>query len=229
MAHPLNLFEMLEPYLPMTLATMLACLGVTLLVAFSVNRGLQSSDGVIPEGRITLRNLLELMLEGMVSLARQTIGPDWPRWMPLVGTIGFFILVSNLMGLVPGLANPTSFIETNLAWACLSFGAFNYAGFRHHGWGYIKHFLGPVPWLAPLMFPLEVIQSLARVLSLTVRLTANMFADHTLVAVFLGFPVIGLFVPWLVMGLGLFIAILQAFIFAFLTMIYIGLALEEAH
>jgi F-type H+-transporting ATPase subunit a len=228
-SHPLHVFHLIEPYLPATLATVIVCLGATLLVAFLVSRGLRASDGVIPEGRVTLRNMLELMLEAMISLARQTIGPEWPRWMPLVGTIGFFILVSNLMGLVPGLTNPTSFIETNLAWACLSFGAFNYAGIRHHGWRYVKHFLGPVPWLAPLMFPLEVIQSLARVLSLTVRLTANMFADHTLIAVFLSFPFFGVFVPWVVMGLGLFVALLQAFIFAFLTMIYIGLALEEAH
>jgi F-type H+-transporting ATPase subunit a len=228
-SHPIHLFHLLEPYLPMTVATMLGCLVATLLVAFMINRGLRSSDGVIPEAGLTLRNLLELMLEGLVSLARQTIGPDWPRWMPLIGTIGFFILVSNLMGLVPGLSNPTSFIETNLAWACLSFGAFHYAGIRHHGWAYVRHFLGPVLWLAPLMLPLEVIQSFARILSLTVRLTANMFADHTLVAVFLSFPLFGLFVPWLIMGLGLFVAFLQAFIFAFLTMIYIGLALEEAH
>jgi F-type H+-transporting ATPase subunit a len=229
-SHPITLFDLLAQYLPVALSTLIACLGLTLVISIVIHRGLRRSDGVVPEGRITLRNLLELLLEGLVSLARQVIGPEWPRWMPLIGTLGFFILVSNLMGLVPGLTNPTSFIETNLAWACLSFVAFHYAGITHHGWAYLKHFLGPLPLLAPLMFPLEVIQSFARILSLTVRLTANMFADHTLVAVFLSFPtVVAAFVPWAIMGLGLFVAILQAFIFAFLTMIYIGMALEEAH
>jgi F-type H+-transporting ATPase subunit a len=230
MTHPLTVFDLMAPYLSVTISTLLACLCVTLAVAFFVRSGLRSSDGVIPEGRLTLRNMLELMLEGMVGLARQVIGEDWPRWMPLIGTIGFFILVSNLMGLIPGLANPTSFVETNLAWALIAFFAFHYAGIQKHGLGsYLKHFAGPVWWLAPLMFPLEVWSTVVRILSLTVRLTANMFADHTLVAVFLSFPVIQIFVPWAMMGLGLFVAFLQAFIFAFLTMIYIGMALEEAH
>jgi F-type H+-transporting ATPase subunit a len=79
------------------------------------------------------------------------------------------------------------------------------------------------------MLPIEIISHLSRILSLTVRLTANMFADHTLVAIFLSFPVVCIFVPWLMMGLGVFVAFLQAFIFSYLTMVYIGMALEESH
>ena len=227
--HPPNVFEFLPGALPIGLTTLAACTVLVLLLSYFLRRGLRDTDGVIPDERLTLRNFIEILLEGVVSLMRQVIGPDWPRWLPLLGTLGFFILVSNLMGLIPFLANPTSYVETNLGWAVISFIAYQYAGIRHHGWGYVKHFFPGPPLLWPLMFVVELISHSARILSLTVRLTANMFADHTLIAMFLSFPVVHYFVPWLFMGLGLFVAFLQAFIFMFLTMIYIGLALEEAH
>ncbi|MFQ5697062.1 MAG: F0F1 ATP synthase subunit A [Myxococcota bacterium] len=229
MSHPLNVFDLIEPFVPITLSSLLTCLLITVILAGLVRRGLRETDGVVPEGRLTVRNILELMLEGMVSLARETIGPEWPRWMPLIGTMGFFILVSNLMGLIPGFTNPTSFVETNVAWALVSFGTFVYAGFSTHGVSYVRHFVGPVWWLAWLVFPLEIVSAVIRIMSLTIRLTANMFADHTLIAVFLSFPVVQFFAPSLFMGLGLFVALLQAFIFSFLTMIYIGEAVHEAH
>jgi F-type H+-transporting ATPase subunit a len=212
------------------LQALLTCTLIVLILGGLVRRGLARDDGVVPSERFTLRNFLEVMLEGLVGLMRDVIGPDWRRYAPLIGTLGLFILVSNLMGLVPGLTGPTSFIETNLSWAIVSFSVYQYVAIRHHGASYIKHFLGPVPWLAPLMFFVEVVSHLARILSLTIRLTANMFADHTLVALFLSFGLgVNFVIPWLFMGLGLFVAFLQAFIFSFLTMIYIGGALEEAH
>jgi F-type H+-transporting ATPase subunit a len=227
--HPPNLFEFMAGSLPMAVSTLVACIGLLLLLGVAVHRGLAHADGIVPEPRLTLRNALEIMLEGVTSLMKDVIGHDWPRWLPLLGTLGLFILVSNLMGLVPFLNNPTSYIETNLAWALISFGTYHYAGVRHHGAAYVKHFFVGPPWLWPLMFVVEVIGHFARVFSLTIRLTANMFADHTLVALFLSMPIVSLFVPWLFVGLGVFVAFLQAFIFVFLTMIYIGLALEEAH
>ena len=102
-----------------------------------------------------------------------------------------------------------------------------FVGLRKHGFGYIKHFLGPVWWLAPVFLVLEIPLHLARVLTLSVRLLANMFADHTIVGVWLS--MVPLVIPAIFMGLGLVVAILQAFVFALLTMIYIGLALDEAH
>ncbi len=229
MQHPPNLFELLSPAIPLKISTVVACLAITLLLGWLVRRGLDGDDALIPDERLTLRNFVEILFEAAVSLAKQVIGHDWARWMPLVGTLGFFILVSNVMGLVPGLTNPTSFIETNLAWALISFGAYHYAGFSHHGIAYVQHFvLGPW-WLWPLTLPVELIGHAARILSLTIRLTANMFADHTLLALFLSLGVVNVFVPALFVGLGLFVAFLQAFIFMFLTMIYIGMALEEAH
>ncbi|MFQ5514372.1 MAG: F0F1 ATP synthase subunit A [Myxococcota bacterium] len=230
MSHPPTIFELLPHGVPVTLATLLLAAAVLLWVAWRIRRGLAHEDGVIPAEGMTLRNFLEILLEGIISLMRQTIGPEWPKYVPLVGTLGVFILFSNLMGLVPGLGGPTSYVETNLSWALMAFGVSEYAAFRHQGArAYFSHLAGPILWLAPLMFAVEVVSHLARIVSLTIRLTGNMFADHTLVAVFLSLPVVSLFIPWAFMGLGVFVAFLQAFIFAFLTIIYIGLALEDAH
>ena len=155
------------------------------------------------------------------------MGDEWRRWFPLVGTIFFFILVSNLLGLFPGLGGATSYVETTTGWAIITVVVAEFVGMRKHGFGYIKHFLGPVWWLAPVFFVLEIPLHLARVLTLSVRLLANMFADHTIVAVWLG--LVPIVIPAIFMGLGLVVAILQAFVFSLLTMIYIGLALDEAH
>ncbi len=229
MPHVPTIFDWLEPFVATNRASVALNVLLVGVVVLLIQREMRRDDSVIPSERLTFRNFFELLLEGIVGQMRTTIGPEWHRFAPVVGTLGLFILISNLLGLVPGLTGPTSFIETNLAWALLSFVTYNMAGIQHHGFGYVKQFLGPVPWLAPLMFPIELISHLSRIMSLTVRLTANMFADHTLVAIFLSFPLVQIFVPWLMMGLGLFVAFLQAFIFAYLTTVYIGVALQEEH
>jgi F-type H+-transporting ATPase subunit a len=227
--HPPTIFEILA--FPIGMQTLVAAIGIVLLLALIVRRELAAAgDSVIPPEGLTVRNFVEIMLDAIVNLMRENIGPEWPKFLPLIGTLGFFILISNLMGLVPGLGGPTSYIETNLAWAVMAFGVSEFLAIRHQGVAYIKHLAGPIWWLWPLMFVVEVVSHMSRLLSLTVRLTGNMFADHTLVAIFLSFPtVIALLVPWAVMGLGLFVAFVQAFIFSFLTIIYIGQALEDAH
>ncbi|MCP4007182.1 MAG: F0F1 ATP synthase subunit A [bacterium] len=230
MPHVPTIFDFLPEGVPAPVATMLLTLAITLLLGAIVAASLRKGRGIVPAEKLTPRNILELLLEGLTGQMAAVIGPEWRRFAPVVCTLGLFILISNLTGLVPFFTGPTSFIETNLAWAAISFGVYNYAGIRHHGaGGYLKHFMGPVPWLAPLMFPIELISHASRLLSLTVRLTANMFADHTLVAIFLSLPVVNFIAPSAMMGLGLFVAFLQAFIFAYLTAIYIGQAVEDAH
>lgn len=205
-------------------------------------RGRIASAGssVLPDPGFTLRNIAELIVEFLSNLAEQNMGPEWRRWFPVVGTIFVFILISNLLGLVPGVGGATSDINATAAWALIAFGVSEWVGIRKHGWSYINQFLGPslfdlhvggrkihVRALAPIFLPLEIVAHLARVLSLSIRLLANMFADHTVVGVWLLLlpPV----VPAIFMGLGVLVAFLQAYVFALLTMIYIGLALEEAH
>jgi len=199
-----------------------------------------TGGGVIPDEGVSIRNVFELIVEFLSDLAEQNMGPEWRRWFPLVGTIFVFVLISNMIGMIPGIDGATSDCNTTFAWAIIAFAVSEYVGFRKHGFAYLNHFLGPVLFdmkmggktvhvraLAPLFLVLEVIAHLARVLSLGIRLLANMFADHTVVGVWLLLvpPVL----PALFMGLGVLVAFLQAYVFALLTMIYIGLALEEAH
>ena len=206
-------------------------LGVAILLGAGVMLKRQiaaaSRAGVLPDEGVTLRNVVELIVGGIAQIAEQNMGPEYRRWFPLVGTIFFFILISNLMALTPGIGGATTYVETTTAWAIISVAVSEFVGVQKHGARYIKHFLGPIWWLAPVFFILEVPLHLARILTLSVRLLANMFADHTIVGVWLMLVPIG--IPALFMGLGLVVAVLQAFVFALLTMIFIGSALEDAH
>lgn len=186
-----------------------------------------TGGGVLPDEGVSIRNVLEFVVENLAQIARENMGDEWRRYFPLVGTIFFFILVSNLLGLVPGVGGASSYVETAAAWAIISVVSAEAVGVRKHGFAYIKQFMGPLPWLAPLFLPLELVLHAARVLTLAIRLLANMFADHTIVSVWL--LLVPVVVPAIFMGLGLVIAVLQAFVFSLLTMVYIGQALEEAH
>jgi F-type H+-transporting ATPase subunit a len=213
-----------------------------LLVSGVLVRGrlVAAQGGLVPDEGFSLRNVLELLVEMLKGLAEQNMGPHWRRYFPIIGTIFFFILISNLMGLVPGLAGSTSDASTTWAWAIIAWIFYTVIGVMEHKAHYLLKFLGPsfgemeiagrhihIRALAPVFFVLEVPLDLARILTLAVRLLANMFADHTVVAVWL--TLVPIVVPAVFMGLGLIVAFLQAFVFALLTMIYIGLALEEPH
>jgi F-type H+-transporting ATPase subunit a len=216
--------------------------GLLLLAGVLVSRKLAGpSGGVVPDEGISLRNVLEVLVEWLANLARDRMGPDWRKYFPVVGTLFFFILVSNLMGLIPGLAGATS--NANTTWACaiIAWVVYTVVGVMKHGFGrYMLKFMGPSFFekeifgrhihfrlLMPVFLVLEIPLDLARILTLAVRLLANMFADHTVVLVWLSLVPIG--IPAIFMGLGLIVSFLQAFVFSLLTMIYIGLALEEPH
>ena len=221
-------------------ASLLAC-ALLLAAGFAVRSRIAGADaGVLPDEGVTIRNLFEVIVEGLANLARDTMGDEWRRYFPVVGTIFFFILIANLLNLIPGIGGPTSDINTTAAWAVISFLVYNYVGIRAHGFWYINQFLGPsfftlhvggrhIHVRAMFWFfgPLEFVLHLARMLTLSVRLLANMFADHTVVTIFIG--LVPLVVPAIFMGLGLMVAVLQAFVFTLLSMIYIGEALAESH
>jgi len=194
----------------------------------------------VPDEGITLRNVLEVLVEWLSGMARERMGPDWRKYFPIVGTMFFFILVSNLMGLIPGLAGATSSANTTWAWAVIAWLVYTAVGIGKHRHNYLVKFMGPSFFereifgrhvhfrlLMPVFLLLEIPLDLARILTLAVRLLANMFADHTVVMVWLSLVPIG--VPAIFMGLGLIVSFLQAFVFSLLTMIYIGLALEDPH
>ena len=232
----MNLFHSLQEatHVPWVIWSSLFA-GALLLLSGVLVRGrlAATQGGIVPDAGLSLRNVLEMLVEMLRGLAEQNMGPHWRKYFPIVGTIFFFILISNLLGLVPGFAGATSSADTTWAWATISFVAHQYVGIREHGFGYINHFLGPrfTRFHLPLMVfpyaPIELISHLSRVGTLAVRLLANMFADHTVVGVWL--LLVPAVVPAAFMGLGVLVAFLQAYVFALLSMIYIGLALEEAH
>lgn len=174
-----------------------------------------------------VQNLLETVVGGLEDFVVDIMGPEGTHYLSLIGTLFLFILVCNLQGLVPGFDSQTANINTTLALALVSFATTHYIGIKRHGIGYIKHFMGPMWGLAPLMFPIEVISHLARVISLTFRLFGNMVAKHKLLLV------LALLVPYIapvpILGLGLLVAFVQAGVFTLLTMLYLAGSIEAAH
>jgi F-type H+-transporting ATPase subunit a len=168
------------------------------------------------------------MLHGFVSdQADSIIGPGAQRFVMFTTCVLMFILLSNLLGMVPGLIAPTSVATVPLGVALLCFFYYHYYGIRENGLGYFKQFLGPIWWVAWMMLPIELISHLARILSLTVRLYANMFAGEMVTLVF--FSLIPIGVPILFMVLHMGVALIQAYIFMLLTMIYVSQAVAHDH
>jgi F-type H+-transporting ATPase subunit a len=236
-------------HLPVVVVGTLLVVAVLLLMGLAVRSRLARADGgLLPDAGLSVRNVAELLVEMLSGLAEQNMGPHWRRYFPIIGSIFFFILTANLIGLIPGLiagqgdadGGATRSANVTWAWAAISFLVHQYVGIKEHGFSYINHFLGPslfdlhiggkhvhVRALAPLYAPIELLSHLSRLFTLAVRLLANMFADHLVVTVWISLVAIG--VPAIFMGLGVMVAFLQAYVFSLLSMIYIGLALEEAH
>jgi F-type H+-transporting ATPase subunit a len=168
------------------------------------------------------------MLHGFVSgQADSIIGPGSQRYVAFTTTVLVFVLLSNLLGMVPGLIAPTSVPTVPLGVALLCFLYYHYHGIRELGAGYFKQFVGPIWWIAPMMLPIELISHLARILSLTVRLYANMFAGEMVTLVF--FSLVPIAIPLVFMGLHLGVALIQAYIFMLLTMIYVSQSVAHDH
>jgi F-type H+-transporting ATPase subunit a len=195
--------------------------------AMAFFRGTQSADhGLVPPRTMNLRNAFEYIAESIYGTVEGAMGEDHaPRFFPLIGALGLFILFSNLIGLIPGFIAPTDTLKTNAGIAILVFVMTHYYGIKEHGLSYFKHFLGPSPALAPLMLPIEVVSHFARPLSLMVRLMGNMMADHKVVFSF--FALVPLIVPLPFMLLGLLVCLIQALVFCTLTMVYISMAIEH--
>ena len=198
-------------------------LAVLLIVIFF--GWLRSRLSVERPGKV--QHLLELIYEFVYASAEEVVGHDGPRYLAFFGTIFLFILLMNLMGLVPGFESPTMYPMVPLGLAVVTFLFYHAAGLRAHGGGYIKQFLGPMLWLAPLMLPIELISHFARPLSLTVRLYANMFAGEQVYLTFITLTKV--IVPVIFIGLHFFVGFLQAYIFMLLAMVYVGGAVSHEH
>jgi F-type H+-transporting ATPase subunit a len=207
----------------------LLLLVTTLLARTKLVNAMASSDGgIVPPPKMNLMNFFEIVAENLYSLTESVIGHhDAPVYFPLVGTIFVFIFTCNLIGLIPGFQPPTDNLNTTLALGMFVFIYYNWVGFKSHGIGYIKHFFGPVWWLAWLIMPIEIMSNVVRPFSLALRLRGNIMGDHVVLGVFS--DLVPILLPVIFYGLGVFVAFMQAFVFTLLTMVYISLSTAHDH
>ncbi len=174
------------------------------------------------------QNVFETIISGIEDFMIGVTGEQGRFVFPLIATLGFFILLSNYMGMIPGFFAPTANINTTAACAVIVVVYTHFIGIKFHGIKYVKHFLGPVWWLAPLIMPIEIIGHIARLLSLSIRLFGNVFGEELVLGIL--FFLAGLYLaPLPMMFLGLFTGFIQAFIFCLLSMMYFAGAIEHAH
>ena len=195
-------------------------MALLLLLSLLTTRALKS----IPGG---LQNFMEVVIGGIENMLVETMGEHGRPYFPLIATVAFFVLISNLIGLIPGFFPPTANINTTAACAIVVFLSTHVVGIKHHGIHYFKHFCGPIIWLAPFMFFIEVIGHMSRPISLTLRLFGNMNGHELVLIIFFGLAPFLVPLPMILMGV--LVSFIQAFVFMLLTMIYIQGSLEEAH
>jgi len=198
------------------------------LAAWRVSVSLKKSpDPLVPDSTFSIRNIFEIVVQTIYGQVRGIIGPSGDKYVWLIGGLFFYIFVCNILGIFPGFEPPTGNINTNLAMALIVFLGYNYYGFKEHGVKYLKQFAGPVLWLAPLMFVIEMLSHLFRPMSLSIRLFGNMFGDHMVLNIFAG--LVPLLVPMIFIVLGIVVSLIQAFVFAVLATVYIALAVSHDH
>ena len=208
-----------------TVMFVIACL-ISVGVVLLLRRGLSEDDPsngqqVLEAGILSIRNLLT-----------DVIGPHGMKYFPVVATFAVLILISNLMAFIPGLLPPTASVNVTFALGITSFVYYNYIGIRENGlFGHLRHLMGPVLAIAPLMFLIELISNLVRPMSLGIRLFGNIFADEQVVMNISNLykPFTQFIIPVLLMPLGLFVALIQTFVFVFLSIVYISEVSHAPH
>jgi len=200
-----------------------------IVFAYFAGKPFRKTEMLEPSGHSNLSNFAEIIVSLIFNFLNGTIrhGIGARPILPILGTYGLFILILNLFGLVPGFNPPTDQFNVTIAFAVVIFFITHFLGIRQHGTSYIKQFLGPMPLLAPLMLPVEIVSHCVRPISLSIRLFGNMTGDHKVVMIFSSILAIGLPIPF--MGLGILVSVLQAFVFVLLSAIYFELAMSEAH
>jgi F-type H+-transporting ATPase subunit a len=207
------------------MAGVVALLAIGMAVAAS-SRLRDPEKAVVPEAKLSAATFFELICGGALSMMEKMMGREKARdTFPVVGALAIFILFGNLLGMIPGFLPATDSLRTTAALGITVFLLTHYFGLKYNGMAYLKHFCGPLWWLAPLMLPIELISHIVRPASLALRLFGNMFGDHKVLGIFLGFNI--LFVPLPVMALGMMVCVVQALVFCLLTMVYFSMAVED--
>lgn len=195
------------------------------LAGFSIKSALSKEDSVLPDEKFSIRTIFEILtIDFLFDLFTNMLGSkeNAKKYFPLLGASFFFILFANFLGIIPGFLPPTGNFNVPVACALVIFVMYNFYGFKENGLAYLKHFAGPVIFLAPLMFIIEVISHFVRPVSLSLRLFMNITGDHLILGVFTN--LVHYIIPAIFIGLGIFVSFLQAFIFTVLSAIYISLA-----
>lgn len=204
-------------------------MGILLVFGFFAGHALKRvGESVVPDEKVSFGSLAEVFVEWIDGFTNDVVQlHEYRKLVPFFGCLFIFILVANLLGLIPGMEPTASDSDLAFALGAISFFYFIFWGFRKRGFGYLKSFLGPLPLIAPLMLPIEVADNLFRPFSLGLRLFANMFADHQVLTIFTGLT--KLLVPLLFYALGSIVCLIQAIVFAVLSMVYVRLAASQEH
>jgi F-type H+-transporting ATPase subunit a len=235
MEHSFTWYSSLHPFLPYPFSllgetnfTALVVMLLLLLLALRFRRSVRKAkDPAVPEDRLSVRNVMELLLEKVVELSDSILGKKGRKYVPLFGTLFLFILLGNFFGLIPGFTPPTSDFFSNLAMGLVVFIAYHFFGVREHGPRYFKQFIGPVFFLAPLFILIEVFSHGFRPISLSIRLYGNMFGDHLVLEIFSNLTKV--VVPVIFYILGTLVSVIQAAVFTILTVIYVAMAISHEH
>lgn len=210
-----------------------ATLGITTAATIGIGLAARKSLGtgevaVLPANKFSLRGIMEMLVETISGLAEMVIGAHGRDYAPFFTAVFLFIVLNNLVGVIPGMTPATENINTTFGFGILMFLFYNFHGIKESGIvAYLKHFMGPVIFLAPLMFVIEMVSHLVRPFSLGLRLANVMMGDHTVLSVFLDLVPIGIPIPFYVMGL--FVCFVQAFVFTLLSMVYVAFAIAHDH
>jgi F-type H+-transporting ATPase subunit a len=250
MEHPFTWYNLLPAGLQHSFGdhTFFAIVGGILLVLFALKARsalAKAQDSVVPAAELGSRNIAELLVQLVVSLSDQIIGKQGRKYVPYFGTFFIFILLSNLLGLLPGFAPPTGNLNTTLGLALCSFVGYNIIGVREQGVAYFKHFVGPMTslpggtFISKLAFIpvllisvvffliLELFSHIFRPVSLSLRLFGNMMGDHEVIGAFINLTKV--VIPVAFYLLGTLVSVIQAFVFTLLSMIYVALAISHGH
>ncbi|MGE0763220.1 MAG: F0F1 ATP synthase subunit A [Bdellovibrionales bacterium] len=210
--------------------TATAVVAGTVLGVFAVAGRLALGSGeqaVVPAGKFSLKGIFEVITEFIIGMVDMVIGEHGRKYTPFFAAIFFYIWINNMIGLLPGMTAATDNMNTTLALGLFVFAVYNTLGVKENGWAYLKHFFGPVWWLAWLIVLIEIMSHLLRPMTLGLRLRGNISADHTVLSIFLDL------VPWVVpmvfYGMGIFVASMQAFVFTVLSMVYVSMAVAHEH
>jgi len=227
MEHGYTWLSYFGPYEPIAGSVLVS--GILILFALFVRRSVSDVGKALePEDGVSAKNIGEIFVDGISGLAEGVLGHGYEKYVPLLASFFSFILISNLLGLIPGFLPPTGTFQVTFALGLVSFFAYHAYGMREQGvLSYLKHFLGPVIFIAPLMLVIEVFSHGFRPVSLGIRLFANMDADHRVLGTFT--ELTHYVIPVIFYVLGAFVSVVQAFIFTMLTAIYISMSVAHDH